>query len=309
MLRVFEDLRPDLFLNLAREEVLVSGGEGVGLMLWRGPGAVVLGKNQNPWRECNLEVIEERGLGLGRRISGGGSVYHDPGNLNFSWVLPRAGYAAEEVHGVLRDALGMLGVRAEVAPTGGMLVEGRKVSGAAYCYRQERVLHHGTLLWDADLGALRAALSPARLRVRTHAVGSVPARVMNVAERVPGGTLADAAGALRAAAERRFGAAGVLEFDGEAVAREAERLRSREWIWGQTPQFSVLLGVGGAEVELVVRRGRVVRGVWGGVGVEFAGAPWFGPGMEDEVGEALGVEGGGIRGALAAGGWIRGGAE
>lgn len=252
--------------HLAAEEILLNGaGPGVpALMIWRGPRAVVLGKNQNPWKECNVEVIRDRNLLLTRRVSGGGSVYHDPGNLNFSWILDRSGYRPETLHAVLRGALARFGLNAHTAATGGLMVQGCKVSGAAYCYRQDRVLHHGTLLWDADLDTLRAALSAPRIRLQTHAVKSVPARVANLREWLPERELDEVAEALIAEAETVFGPRRVAVLDPERLGEALPRLRSAEWILGQTPRFRVELCLESAPLILEIHRGRVSAVTWRG---------------------------------------------
>lgn len=262
-MHLFDRRKVGLFEHLAAEEFLLDGGGDrcPALMFWRGPGAVVLGKNQNPWRECNLTVIQERGLLIARRVSGGGTVYHDPGNLNFSWVVDRAGYRPDMLHGILRDALAGFGLKSETAPTGGLLIEGYKVSGAAYCYRQDRVLHHGTLLWNADLPMMLAALAAPRIRLKTHAVNSVPARVKNLSDLLPDRNVEDVMDAVIREAEKRFGRRIHAELSEDSVEERVNLLRSRlrswEWIWGQTPRFEVSIMVEGTPVGLVIRKGRV----------------------------------------------------
>jgi lipoate-protein ligase A len=294
-----------LFEHLAAEEILLNGaGPGVPvLMIWRGPRGVVMGKNQNPWRECNLDVIRERGLLLGRRVSGGGTVYHDPGNLNFSWVLERKVYRPDLLHGILRDALGRLGLRAETAATGGMLVRGRKVSGAAYCYRQERVLHHGTLLWHADLPTMRAALSAPRVRLTTHAVSSVPARVENLADMLSGLEPEDLVEALIASGEAVFGQRRVADLDSELLGETCRRFQSDDWIRGQTPRFVARVDLDGETLEVSVRRGRVERVVQGADDSAVEDAPWFGMEMFPVLSSLTGIAPDHLLEAFARSGW------
>ncbi len=300
--------RPEvrLFEHLAVEDALLDGvGPGVPvLMIWRGPKAVVMGKNQNPWKECNVEVIRERGLLLGRRVSGGGTVYHDPGNVNFSWVVDRKAYRPERFHGMLRDALARFGLTAETAATGGVLVEGHKVSGAAYCYRQERVLHHGTLLWKADLPMLRAALSAPRVRLKTHAVGSVPARVRNLSDWLPAHGAGDVVEALVGEAEKCFGVRMDVSPEAEWVGTRADQLQSPEWIWGQTPRFEVEVDLKEGPLLAVIRRGRVEKARWRGEDLMFAERPRFGPEGCKALAESAGVEEEAILRAFQEGGWI-----
>ncbi|MCC5845385.1 MAG: lipoate--protein ligase family protein [Verrucomicrobia bacterium] len=306
MIHLIEPSEIRLFKHLAAEDALLDGsGAGVPvLMIWRGPKAVVMGKNQNPWKECNLEVIRERGLLLGRRVSGGGTVYHDPGNVNFSWVVDRKAYRPEVLHGILRDALAQFGLAAETAATGGVLVEGHKVSGAAYCYRQERVLHHGTLLWRADLPMMRAALSAPRVRLKTHAVNSVPARVKNLSDWLPDHDAGDVVEALVSEAEKRFGARAASSLDGDAARERAARLQSPEWIWGQTPRFEAEVGLREERLQAVIHRGRVEKVRWRGEERIFAERPLFGPEGCKALAEHTGEEEEAMLRAFREGGWV-----
>ena len=307
MYHLFECRDVQLFEPLAREELLLNGTDGrlPVLMIWRGPKAVVLGKNQNPWKECNPEVIQDRGLLLARRVSGGGTVYHDPGNVNFSWVVDRKSYRPDLLHGVLRDALARFGLAAETAPSGATLVQGHKVSGAAYCYRQERVLHHGTMLWGADLPTLRAALSAPRVRLKTHAVNSVPARVKNLSELLPDVEVEEVIEALVNEAETLFGTAELWEGGAEGLAETETRFRSAEWIWGQTPRFEVCLDAEDVRMEMVIRKGRVEKVQVGEREWVFPEPPWFGSGVEKSLAEVSGVGAGKISAALETEGWSR----
>lgn len=304
-MQLFESREVALFPHLALEDHLLNDAEGSlpVLMIWRGPKAVVLGKNQNPWKECNLEVIQERGLLLGRRVSGGGTVYHDPGNVNFSWIVDRKTYRPERLHALLRKAVARFGLAAETASTGALMVEGYKVSGAAYCYRQDRVLHHGTLLWDADLPMLRAALSAPRVRLKTHAVASIPARVKNLAVLLPNHSVEDLVRAVVAEAEREFGARVLLNVDWPRVEEIALRLRSPEWIWGQTPRFEIGLDVEGVRMEMVIRKGQVASVRVGGAERALSENPRFGLGVSECLAEVSGIGSEVIFAALQDEGW------
>jgi lipoate-protein ligase A len=264
MLSLRIQLEPDLWGGLAREDCWLDHEEAPILFLWRGEKGLVLGKNQNPWQEANLSVLRERGLCLARRVSGGGSVVHDPGNLNISWLLPRAHYQPEILHAVLRSALEKLGLPAKTTPTGATLLQGRKVSGSAYCHRRERVLHHSTLLWQADLDTLRAALSVPRVRLHTHAVSSLPVQVANLCDFLPGLTLPELLGALRSAATDAFGEA--LTQSGAEIPLDPSylhKMRDPAWIWGQTPRFRAEIRIENQTLLLDVAKGRIEQISWG----------------------------------------------
>lgn len=301
--------RTELYTALALENLLLDGNAGSEpiLLLWRGPKAVVMGKNQNPWRECNLEVVREQGLALARRVSGGGAVYHDPGNLNFSWILPRADYNGERIRNLLIRALKRLGLEAEEGVGGGVRVGRFKVSGAAYCYRKDHVLHHGTLLLDADLRTLRAALAPPRMRMETHAVASIPAQVANLGDLRPGLGLAEVREAYLSEAAREFGTAAPLEdmaADKPEVLDEAARLADPDWIWGQTPAFRAEVEVEGhGTLAFQVRKGHFLDLHWNGDPLETGDLP-FTQGAFLRLAEASGISEDLLEAAFSREGWV-----
>jgi lipoate-protein ligase A len=285
---LLRDPEPGLYGALARESLLLDlpGLDLPVLYLWRGLPSVVMGKNQNPWRECNLSEMKARGLRLARRVSGGGTVYQDPGNLNIAWIFDRASYRPDDAQACVTDALRALGVDARAETGGSLRVDGKKISGSAYCHRRDRVLHHGTLLWDADLEALRAVLAVPRVRMDTHAVNSVPAQVAKLQDRLPGRTPADFMDALLRQAERRWGVFGETPppWTDQELAAETERLGSDAWIWDATPRFRVRVDLPGhGECFVTIRHGRVETLDWQGrdgsaaKGLSFRGdlCPWI----------------------------------
>jgi lipoate-protein ligase A len=246
----------DVFFNLALEDFLLDrvAEFGRALILYRDRDAVVVGKNQNPWRECDVAGIVRDGVALARRSSGGGTVYHDEGNLNYGLILPRTEYNLdaqfEWVIGVLRD----LGVDAIRSGTNSLSAHGLKFSGNAFCLRRNGALHHGTFLVASDLERLNRYLKPAMPQVQTHAVASVPARVGNLSDMVPGLTLKrveDALSSAFGAAERRTDA----DFDWADFADHLTRHRDWDWVYGHTPRFSVQ--VDGSTVT--VESGRIIE--------------------------------------------------
>lgn len=245
---------PDVYRNLAAEESLLNQGDPFPrLLLWQSPQAVVLGKNQNPWKECHLPTLFEKQIKLARRVSGGGTVYHDPGNLNVCWAMDRSQYDPNAPVSFLIRVLAQFGLEATSGKGGSVWVQGKKVSGSAFAYRRERVLHHSTLLIDADLKLLRAVLSPPRIRVETHAVSSVPAPVVNLATLNSSCTVQSLAEAMwEEAATGEGRPAEIPEF------LDVSGMRTWKWIWGQTPTFRIPnLNVGSQTGELEVRKGHL----------------------------------------------------
>jgi lipoate-protein ligase A len=170
--------------NLAVEEWLLDHAPHLPvLFLYVNDPCVVIGKNQNPWRECRLSLMEQENVPLARRISGGGTVYHDPGNLNVSVIVPRTEYREDKQYELIFQTLEATALRHRNFSKLGknsLGVDGKKFSGQAFCFRGERVLHHGTLLVNADLKRLGRYLGPELEGIQTKAVASVPAQVTNL---------------------------------------------------------------------------------------------------------------------------------
>ena len=237
-MRVVYSNRTDIYENLAAEEALLDAAPSEPVVLvYRNDSSVVIGKNQNPWRECAVSRLESLGVKLARRITGGGTVFHDAGNLNIACILPRAMYRRDEVLRLTINGLARLGVAAEITGSTSLAVDGRKISGNAFCYRRDHVLHHGTLLWEADLEKLRAALVPDLPDIETRAVASVPMPVANLRALLPGHTIVSLADAVIATLSEAWGSA---ERDDRfpEIGDRIDRLKTWDWIYGSTPDFT-----------------------------------------------------------------------
>ncbi len=227
------------------------------LFLWRSDCAVVVGKNQNPWRECRLDLMRNEGVPLARRISGGGTVYHDAGNLNYCIIVDRTQYREEQAYEMVFQALEALGVRAEKTGKSNLSVDGLKFSGNAFCFRKGRALHHGTLLLDADLERLNRYLGTMFSRIDTRAIRSVPAAVANL-----GLDVTEVSAALRSSFSSCYGDGRKFQWleadlDGATLIPLEEKHRSNRWKYGATPKFSVEQG----GLRLEIERGKIVRSV------------------------------------------------
>lgn len=242
--RVIVSRSTDPSWNLAVEEYLFDTlPERTSILfLYTNGLAVVIGKHQNPWLEVNIPKLVEKQIPLLRRISGGGAVYHDEGNLNFSFLGPRNGFDRQGNLDMVRKALLCLGVRADSVGTADLCVNGEKASGNAFCFRRDHGLHHGTLLIDADLALLKGLLSPPAIPIETHAVRSRRAQTMNLSSSHRGITRESLITSL---AEVFTGPAADRETispegcTAPQVTRLAERNMSWEWNFGQTPDFRI----------------------------------------------------------------------
>lgn len=250
----------DPYANLALEEGFLEGGGPAGglLLLYVNGPCAVIGRNQNPW----IEVRADAGLPVLRRASGGGAVYHDRGNLNWSLVVAREAHDRLAELGLVVAALSALGVEAEADCRGALRIAGKgprsgdKVSGSARRMLRDRVLHHGTLLVESDLGRMESCLGGIGA-ASSAAPGSAPSRVANLSSLVPGLRVSDAMAALaRAFSGRAAESAEGRGYEAESLRAEA-RLRSWEWTYGATPPFSVAVGEGVTAASLEARGGIV----------------------------------------------------
>ncbi|MCT4542317.1 MAG: lipoate--protein ligase [Vallitalea sp.] len=173
----------DPWQNLSIEEYLVKNIEkeqGV-FYLWKNDKTVVIGKNQNPWRECNISLLEKEGVKLSRRITGGGAVYHGLGNLNFSFVMPKEDYHLQRQLKVILDMCKKLGINGRLTGRNDLTVDGKKFSGNAFYHGAKSSLHHGTLLINENISNLAKYLNVSKEKIVSKGVKSVKSRVGNLA--------------------------------------------------------------------------------------------------------------------------------
>ena len=204
--------------------------------LWQNAPAVIIGLNQSPYAEVNLPYLEEKGILLARRVTGGGAVYHDLGNLNYSIVGPVRDM--EEAFEIMPAALCKLGVPAERSGRNDILVEGRKCSGYAKRLSRDRMMIHGTLMWDVDLDVLTEALKVPGSKVSAKGIASVRSRVANLRDYLPQYPTLKA---FQAALQELL-ADGDPEYPLTTAQREAVGLEVREkfgtweWNFGHSPE-------------------------------------------------------------------------
>lgn len=230
--------------NLAFEEyVLRTKTEGDWLMLWQNANTVVVGLNQNAAEEVDRAFVEAHGITVVRRATGGGAVYHDLGNLNYSFISdvgdPGALTISRFTAPVCRALAGM-GVTAETTGRNDITVNGRKVSGVAQRISRGRILHHGTLLFDSDPELVAGALRADPAKFASKSAKSVRSRIGNIRESLP-----------RDMTLQEFWQRLLTELAGDGLVREAltgaelaeiraladEKYRSWAWTWGRFPQY------------------------------------------------------------------------
>ena len=269
MLLVDSGGQTDPRINLAMEEFLLreTVSEEPLLLFYINEPSVIIGRNQNTFEEIDSDYIDSRGIHVVRRLSGGGAVYHDLGNLNFSFVTPGkehlhdfAGFI-EPVVKTLRS----LGVAAEQRGKSDIFVDDRKISGNAQYASENRMFSHGTILFDTDLGEMLRAINPQRVRIESKAVQSVRNYVANVREWLPQDMTI---GQLKEALIRGiFGgsSAPTLDLprsDWQAIEKiAANRYNLWNWNYGRSPQFNVRkskrLPAGMIEAHIDVEAGHI----------------------------------------------------
>lgn len=257
----------DGYRNLATDEWFLDhvGKNDLILYFYQNENAVIIGKNQNPWVECDSEAMKRDGVQLVRRVSGGGAVYHDMGNLNFSFIAGEERYDLDRQMNLVVMALRELGISASLSGRNDLVCEGRKVSGNAFAHRKMRHLHHGTLLIDTDLERLSQYLTVDPKKIRSKGIDSVRSRVCNLKEFRSDLTVKEMTKALTRAFENCFGYWAEWQFsktEREEIDALAAKHASDRWRLGQTPKFDLewreRFSWGGFQLCLSFEQGKII---------------------------------------------------
>ena len=250
MTQCFISTSNDPYLNLAFEHYLFSNVKSNDriLYLWRNSQTVVIGKFQNPWSECNVEKMAEDDIKLMRRYSGGGAVFQDLGNLCFT-LISGSDYDVEEQKSKNNDfiisALNKFNITALASGRNDILVNERKISGAAFQIQQGNLMHHGTLLVNSDLDRLQLYLKPSKDKLETKGIKSVRSRVANLQEFNHLLTVEALIEQLRITYTEYFSEFDSIGYIDERILNskselklEYENLISWDWLYGKTPAFT-----------------------------------------------------------------------
>lgn len=254
------------YINLATEKFLFDtvDSESVILYLWQNQSTVVIGKNQNAFSECRTELLSEEGGRLARRLSGGGAVFHDLGNLNFTFISSTDNLDVARNMEVIRQACLLAGITTELSGRNDILANGRKFSGNAFYNSGGRSYHHGTLLISADMQKLGRYLTPPKAKLESKGVKSVRSRVINLSELAPDLDCNAMRAHLLSAAEAVFGLTPVeiKEIAYEKIASHTEYFGSKEFLYGSPIPFNVScegrLPFGSVTLHISVKDGSIV---------------------------------------------------
>lgn len=230
------------YINLAVESNLLDNflPNTVSLFLWKNKQTVVIGTNQNPYSECDTESLLNEGGFLARRRTGGGAVYHDLGNLNFSFVADKNIYDVKRQMQVIQKALLDFNLETEVSGRNDITYQGRKFSGNAFAKTKNQGLHHGTILIKTDSERLQKYLKVKPAKLHKHGVKSVASRVINLSE------VADITSEniiphlIRAFEDVYQGSATIISFDDlcdENAIRLSQHIGSEEYLFGKWKEF------------------------------------------------------------------------
>ncbi len=222
------------YINIASEKYLMDNPfDGVTLMLWSNDKTVVIGKHQNIFDEVNLTKLYNDGGVVARRYSGGGAVYHDVNNLNFTFVASKEQFDKNLDFDIIINALKSFGLQANLNGRNDMVIDGRKFSGNAYYNTADYCLHHGTILINTDINKMQEYLNVSEKKLQSHFVSSVKSRVVNLCQLDSSISKDKVINAIMLSAKDYFDDIHTIDFnsiDREYVKRQSDFLQTTGWL-------------------------------------------------------------------------------
>lgn len=247
-LRIFVSPFNNPFLNLALEDHFLRGGADLPILfLYVNRPCVVLGRFQNPWIECHLPYLVKNDIWLVRRQSGGGCVFHDEGNLNFSFITSDPMIDRRKHAELLVSAFKKADISLEISPRNDLWLNTRKISGSAYKQTKFGSFHHGTFLVNSDLEKLEESLKHTLVATATKSIASVRSKVITLSEVFPHVEVDDVIEIIAHGLGSRTETFDATLLSETQIQESFKNLRSWEWLWGETPEFE--LG------DLVIKKG------------------------------------------------------
>lgn len=231
------------YYNLAVEEFLLKHSDEEYFMLWQNEPTVVIGRNQNAFAEVNLAYAKEKGIHIARRITGGGAVYHDLGNLNFSYITSKSeeGIDFKRFTTPIMDALQEMGLSPVLSGRNDILISERKISGNAQTVFKDRVLHHGTLLYSSDSEVLSSVLNVDKEKLKSKAIASVKSRIANIKDFLKSSaSVSDFINSIKTHIITKYNAAEIEVETNDIIDDLAKRNASEAWIFPDGDYLSSL---------------------------------------------------------------------
>lgn len=230
--------------NLALEEYLLFQvpDDARILYLWQNDNTVVIGQNQNPYTQCDMKTVQKHQVNIARRLSGGGAVYHDMGNLNYTFIAQTPYFSIGENTDIIINALKSFGVQAEKTGRNDIECMHKKISGNAFYNRGKNCYHHGTILVDCDLNKMQQILRADPEKWRNKGVESVRSRVGNISEFNASLTMENVKSKLKEVFQETYGGrADAFPLNSGEIEKLHEKYKSDEWIWGRDVPCSLEL--------------------------------------------------------------------
>lgn len=254
----------DPYKNLALENMLfeIFDGEPV-LYLWQNEKTVVIGRWQNAFKEINLEKANKLGIRIARRTTGGGAVYHDLGNLNFTFILSVEEYDVKRQLGIIASGARAFGIDAVATGRNDLTVSGLKFSGNAFKASKHTKLHHGTVLISADSSVMSSVLNASPLKLKAKGVDSVKSRVVNLKSLNDKIDVSTFGIELVRAFRKEYGDISRINVPESEYNVLFEKYSSDKWIFGENPPFDYTIdgrySFGEISVNLCVTQGKIIK--------------------------------------------------
>ena len=237
--KVIISLCHDPAYNLSFEEYLNENANNI-LYLWQNEPTVVIGRNQNPFRECNLKAIEKDNIHLIRRKSGGGAVFHDLGNLNFTLITDRSPDCTDKNFAFIKDVLSSLGIESEQSGRNDINSNGKKISGNAFFENEKIFCQHGTLLISSELSRLSQYLTASKLKLQSKGIESVKSRVCNLCDIDSSITVQRVIDAFTEKSHCKAEYINAQEIKAlPTLDKKIERYNSWDWVYSEAPQYNI----------------------------------------------------------------------
>jgi len=229
----------DPYFNIAAEhQLFLASEDDIHLFLWQNDASVIIGRNQNLYAECNLAYLREHNIKAVRRFSGGGAVYHDKGNVNFTFITKEKTANPVQFIELIQSAMQRLGIDCEFSGRNDILYKNQKFSGHAYYTDDDHYMYHGTILVNVNFEQLGKALTPSVLKLKSKGIESVKSRVINLSEIISKITTDN----IIQAFIETFDCKNIEYINKTNLDTPLEKLLSSDdWLYGESPKFDIEL--------------------------------------------------------------------